>query len=139
MIPLNPSQFYVRLYHFAVEIRTGSDQQAMLFGKGSEGFLLPRIVVRRIDLEAFQAIIDQLLNVLFSCIGRMRQNRCSAPFFYLADGGDAGDIFQRHESRFSTPEIIPVEIDIGGKGSVAADIWPKARVVAILLPAEDRF
>jgi hypothetical protein len=40
---------------------------------------------------------------------------------------------------FPPPEVIPVEIDIGGVGSVSVDVRPKARVVLVLLAVQDGF
>ena len=139
MIAPDPAQLYVRFHHLSMEVRPGGGQQTMLFREGFEGFLFAGVMVRRIDLQAFQAIIDQLPDVFFPGIRRVGQDGGSPQFFYLSNGADGGDIFHGYETWFPTPQVIAVEADVGGTGSVAVDVWPKPGIVAIFLPAEDGF
>jgi len=137
MITPDLAEFNVRFDHFSVKIGPGSDQQAVFFGKNPKRFLLTWIMVGRINLQAFQAALDQLPDILFAGVGRMGQDRDSSQVLNLADGGEGEDVFHLHKGGFSSPQVITVEIDIRGTGPIAVDIRLETRVPPILFAAED--
>src|SRR3972149_4048573 len=116
------TEVHIRFNGFSMEIGTGRCQELMGRGEISKSFLFLWAVIRRIDLEALEAVLHQSEDVLFARIRRVGQNRDGPHPLDFGDGLKSENVFDGYESRLSAPEIVPIEVYIRRVRASPADI-----------------